>query len=224
MSRKSGLPYSVENITSLECIGAKGKRLWQGEVGRETRAQYKRRIDSLVKAEIPGHLESQERWIKFDPSKSLIFPSTYNDFCLHYAGYGEMLTYNLGTMRSTLFAAKDSSTDKKCFKVIDANDFTASSEIEEIGHIVVTYQNGRRLDIDSKNRYAQWTQGNDLICGYDMRPHESASQLLAAVERYAEGGDLDARYGLFLVKPLGVHLKELDLVQKGRFIEDELGI
>jgi hypothetical protein len=181
-------------------------------------------MNVLIQAEIPGHLATGKAWRDFDPSKNnLIFPPSYADFCMQYAGYGQMFTYHLGKMRATLFALRDSSTPKKCAKAFESN-FAACSEIQEVGHVVVSYSNGKSLDIDPHEKYAQWLENGKVICGYEMRPDETASELLAAIERYAEGGDLDARYGLFMVKPLGIGLKELSLREKGRFLEDELGL
>lgn len=218
-------PFSVENITAMNCVNPKGKLLWSSLIGRESLVAYRLRMNMLIKAEIPGYLASGGHWKDFDPGKdNLIFPPTINNFCLQYAGYGEMLSYNLGTLRSTLFALKGNNTEKQCFKAIDQIDFSASNEIEEIGHIIVNYSNGKSVDIDPKARYARWTDKGSLLCSYVMKPTETASELLAAIERYAEGGDLDPRYALFLVKPLGVHLRELDNSQKGRFLDDDLGL
>jgi hypothetical protein len=148
----------------------------------------------------------------------------YVNFCLHYAGYGRMLTYNMHRLRSTLFASKKSTSPKQCNAILDTHNFVSDCEIEEVGHVVVNYRNGMNLDIDPKARFARWTQGDRLVCSYDMKEHETASQLLAAIETYAEGGELDQNYALFLVKALGVSLKELDNSQKGRFLDDELGL
>lgn len=218
-------PYSVENIQDLCCVNKRGKELWRSAIGRESQAQYRRRLNTMVQAELPRHLESGMPWRDFDPTmNNLIFPPVFNNYCLQYAGYGMMLTYHLRGMRSALFALKNSSTVKRCQKVFDEVDFSAISQMEEIGHVIVKYKNGKSLDIDPMARYAVWTEGGKEICGYEMRPDETASQLLAAIERYAEGGDLDARYGLFMVKPLGLSLRELSLREKGRFLEDELGL
>lgn len=218
-------PYSVENIEDLCCVNKRGKEIWRSAIGRESQAQYRRRINTMVQAELPRHLESGLSWRDFDPgANNLIFPPVRGNFCLHYPGYGVMFTYNLGTMRSSLFALKDSSTLKRCLKPFDELDFSACSEMEEIGHVIVRYKNGKSLDIDPIERYAVWKEGGKDICGYEMRPDETASQLLAAIERYAEGGDLDARYGLFMVKPLGLSIRELSYREKGRFLDDELGL
>ena len=218
-------PYSVENIEDLCCVNRRGTELWRSAVGRESQAQYRRRLNTMIQAELPRHLESGKAWREFDPTlNNQIFPPVFNKFCLQYAGYGMMLTYSLGGMRSALFALKDSSTLKRCLKPFEEVDFSELSQIEEIGHVVVKYKNGKSLDIDPKERFAVWMENGKEICGYEMRPDETASQLLAAIERYAEGGDLDARYGLFMVKPLGLSLRELSLREKGRFLEDELGL
>lgn len=225
MSLFTTSPYSVENIENLCCVDKKGRELWKSALGRESQAQYRARMNTLMMAEIPGHIQAGRPWRLFDPSmNNLIFPPVRNNFCLHYAGYGRMLTYNLGRMKSTLFALKDGTSIKRCLKVFDEMDFSACSEIEEIGHIIVKYNNGKILDIDSKERYVQWFEAGNEICAYKMATGETASELLAAIENYAEGGDLDARYGLFMVKPMGLHLKALSLREKGRYLEDELGL
>jgi hypothetical protein len=227
MSRPTTIPseFTVENITSLRCVKKNKKLVWTCTTGRETQAAYRLRMNTLVKAEIPAHLESGQPWKDFDPSaNNLLFPSTYAGFCLHYAGLGRMLTYNMQTLRSTLFANKKANNLKQCSALIDTLNFVNDCEIEEVGHVVVSYSNGMNLDIDPAGRYAEWTQGERTVCGYDMSEHETASQLLAAIETYAEGGELDQNYALFLVKALGVSLKDLNNNQKGRFLDDELGL
>lgn len=217
--------FTVENITSLQCMKKNKALIWTCSTGRETSVSYRLRMNTLIKAEIPAHLESGLPWKDFDPSaNNLLFPEMYANFCLHYAGYGRMLTYNMKGLRSTLFASKKSTSLKQCITLLDTYNFVSDCEIEEVGHVVVNYRNGMNLDIDPKGRFASWTRGGRSVCSYDMKEHETASQLLAAIETYAEGGALDQNYALFLVKALGVSLKELNNNQKGRFLDDELGL
>lgn len=180
-------------------------------------------MDLCIRPEISRYHLTGRPWVDFDPSEqNLLLPPQYFGMIMKYSGYGLMLSYSIKKLKSTLFAA--GSDLKNCLKHFDSVDCTDEGPIELSGSLLIKYQNGMTLEINEKSRTVVWEKDDHLVSSYHMEETENVSGFLAALERYCEGGDLDGRYALFLARPLGIDLRELSLNQRGRLLDDELGL
>ncbi len=216
------LPYSLNDITSFIIIGKKKVALINAD--DDTIDSFRVKMDFMVIEAAKRYAAPGCDWNLFEPGESnLLFPQSINGVCFQYVGFGELLSYNVKTLKS-LLAVSRCETEKDVIKVLKGRSFCDKSNTDEISALRIHYKDDTTLEINCISKRVTWLNNGKSISNFELTSEESSAELLSALEQYIRSGELNQKYALHLIKPLGLEAVDLDLNQRGSFLENMLGL
>ncbi|WP_338923630.1 hypothetical protein V0M98_35970 (plasmid) [Pseudomonas silesiensis] len=199
----------------------------------ETQAQFRDRLNTIIKCEIADFLASADRdsagadpvnWSQFDLMNSLVFPKFKGTTVYSYGGNGLIHAYDLSMLKPSLRTTKGKKLKDFQQSVGKFTNVVKSISFNDLHQVMIQYQGELLLTLHAKERQLNWFTAEEMHETLTFEDAESAEGLMVALERYGETGEIDDAYTMFMLTPFDLHKEEMNLNQRGRLFAIDLGL